>query len=211
MANRENIKDYIEFFKKYGENENKSLKEKYNRDINSKEFIIECLNAAYQSAKRNCSGIDQNSIKIAFDKISERIREDFFRSDCDFNKLHEDICKEFLNTVKDKNGKKYTYGIAQKVINLTFKYIYCHDDAEIYEKQFSKCHMALDSFILKHYGSSEYKWTQINEDDYNTIKGKIGNGEIKDLTAFQEEFVIWPLLMINERLKSLNSSVEYIK
>lgn len=66
------------------------------------------------------------------------------------NKLCEEFIKEFEQLLKNanKNTEAATYGKAQKIINMTFKYLYCFDDAEQYVERFVPCHMALDSYIL---------------------------------------------------------------
>mgnify|MGYP003297448817 CR=1 FL=1 len=72
----------------------------------------------------------------------------------DFEKWHNTQCEffitEFRKILKDarKNPADATYGKAQKIVNMTFKYLYCFDDAKDYSERFAPCHMALDSYIL---------------------------------------------------------------
>ena len=77
-----------------------------------------------------------------------------------FDEWHKELCEYFLNgdsqikglkgLLKDagKDSKQATFGKAQKIINMTFKYMYCFDDADQYCSKFEPCHMPLDSYIL---------------------------------------------------------------
>ena len=68
-----------------------------------------------------------------------------------FDEFHRIACE----TVKDFLEKQcyepeyITYGKAQKVVNMTFKHIYCLDGAYLKEEWFIPCHIALDSFTLE--------------------------------------------------------------
>lgn len=57
-----------------------------------------------------------------------------------------------------------TYGQAQKIINMAFKYLYCcrHDSAM--EERFKACHMPLDSFSL------EWFKRKFGEDDFTNFE-----------------------------------------
>lgn len=68
-----------------------------------------------------------------------------------FDKFHADACEiviDFLETQLYEK-KDITYGKAQKVVNMTFKHIYCLEGAYIKEEWFRPCHIALDSFTLE--------------------------------------------------------------
>ena len=211
MTGREKIKEYIDYFKAYGESRKKKDGIRFaGSKINDEEFIRQCLETAYHSAKRNCDGIDTETLNKAFEQIKKEIHVGFFPTCKDFNELHEHCCEIFQDTVKDKNKKPYAYGIAQKVINLTFKYLYCHDEAKNYEDNFKDCHTVLDSYILKYYSIKDTSWTKLSEKDYDDIEETIKNQRkrIDGLTQFQEEFVVWPQLVMSERLERLIKLIE---
>ena len=85
-----------------------------------------------------------------------------------FDDWHHDVCTKFLsgNDLADGNSScdyrglagllsnagrdpdEATYGKAQKIVNMTFKYLYCYPDAPKYYERFKPCHMPLDSYIL---------------------------------------------------------------
>ena len=71
-----------------------------------------------------------------------------------FNKKHTEWCK-MLKTSYNRYfiEEKLTYGQAQKIINMAFKYLYCifAEKEELEEKKgkFKYCHMPLDKFSLE--------------------------------------------------------------
>ena len=85
-----------------------------------------------------------------------------------FDEWHHEICRNFLFLYDLTDGKspcehrglagllsnagrksgEATYGKAQKIVNMTFKYLYCYSDAPDYYERFEPCHMPLDSYIL---------------------------------------------------------------
>lgn len=121
----------------------------------------------------------------------------------DFDKIHKDLCEGFLNELNeifaDRKLAKQEFGKAQKVINMTFKYLYCFDDAEKFEEHFSFCHMPLDSYTLnwcycdnnqKLYPKSKIKnWSSLDENTYYKLSDEIRG---KLFSPLKEEFKIWP-------------------
>lgn len=74
-----------------------------------------------------------------------------------FEDWHEKMCESLLKLIneryKDKEEQtgKYvtvTYGKAQKIVNMLFKYLYCFDYAEGYIAKFAPCHMTIDAIII---------------------------------------------------------------
>ena len=75
----------------------------------------------------------------------------------DFEDWHEKMCDSLLNLIneryKDQIGQKQEYaevqyGKAQKIINMTFKYLYCFDCADKYLEKFVPCHMTIDAYTI---------------------------------------------------------------
>lgn len=70
----------------------------------------------------------------------------------DFDKMHEDLCGSLIKNFSDKNVD-VSYGQAQKLINMAFKYLYCiyykFGKLEEHRALFDACHMPLDSFSLE--------------------------------------------------------------
>ena len=79
------------------------------------------------------------------------------------------------------NGIKRVYtsvGLAQKLYNMTFKYLYIYYDRlpeEIGQICFGDCDCPLDSVILNNLGEKEKKWTRLNYCEYKDIQEKIDN------------------------------------
>ena len=82
----------------------------------------------------------------------------------DFDKWHEDTCNAYckeLNSFAVRKGFSFimTYGRAQKVLNMTFKYLYCTSKYKArVEKIIPFLHMTLDGYtqgqqlLAEHYG-----------------------------------------------------------
>ena len=119
-----------------------------------------------------------------------------------FEDWHKTICGEFLTKFKpilDEYGynpeTSLKYGKAQKIDNMTFKYLFCFDEAENYGEKFDVCHMPIDSYILNWYNDSSKNkctvdWSDLEEKQYyelqNEIKKILGNYH-----PFLAEFYIW--------------------
>lgn len=127
----------------------------------------------------------------------------YFQNDCtDFDNWHKTICEEFLNRFKpilNEYGydaeKSLKYGKAQKIINMTFKYLFCFDDAENFGKKFDVCHMPIDSYILNWYNDSSKNkctvaWSDLGKEQYYKIQENIRN-ILVGYNPFLAEFYIW--------------------
>lgn len=128
---------------------------------------------------------------------------DYIENGCkNFNDWHNKLCTEFLqkftpvlNDYGYQGEESLKYGKAQKIVNMTFKYLYCFDDARENEEKFSKCHMPIDSYILKWYnGISNEKyngtWSDMDEPTYKDVQKKISD-VLKKYKPFLAEFYIW--------------------
>ena len=68
----------------------------------------------------------------------------------EFDQWHHTMCMRFVKAIKEKGIRQnISYGKAQKILNMTFKNLYCLEDAKEKQTHFAFCHLALDSFILK--------------------------------------------------------------
>lgn len=127
----------------------------------------------------------------------------YFQNDCtDFDNWHKTICEGFLNRFKpilNEYGydaeKSLKYGKAQKIINMTFKYLFCFDDAENYGEKFNVCHMPIDSYILNWYNDSSkdkciVAWSDLEKEQYYKIQENIKN-ILDGYNPFLAEFYIW--------------------
>lgn len=90
------------------------------------------------------------------------------------------VCNEIFWTCDDSkiltiNGKERffrPFGLAQKLINMTFKYLYVYKEHIGIYIDFSKCECPVDSVILEKLNLPN-KWTNITLNDYDSIKKAI--------------------------------------
>ena len=106
-----------------------------------------------------------------------------------FDKFHEDLCDCFLS-ISTGAGFTHTYGNAQKMVNMLFKYLTCFDDYKDFADLFSYCHVPIDSIILGKFNliyhvpnttdgrvyrgrySGKYNgvaWTAMSKNDYTAL------------------------------------------
>ena len=150
-----------------------------------------------------------------------------WKNEDEFDVWHHDACGIVWAILRDlytnRDESPVQYGKAQKIVNMTLKYMYCLEGAETYEDNFRYCHMALDSFTLE--------WFKRNVCNRKTVcKGKVGpwsnmpyseadekgcypyrfyvkairdhfdhafSGPYAGLTPFQAEFYIWPEIQLH--------------
>ena len=142
--------------------------------------------------------------------VHERKLADWRKSEEGFDEWHTCV----IETVKGK-ANQLTVGQIQKLINMSFKYLYCCEDMRE-EKSFiglfENCHMALDAYTLawlKRVDEASYEmipkdsngsrsWSQINDiDTYSRIvdatRVHCNESEWPNRRRpFYAEFFIWP-------------------
>ena len=141
---------------------------------------------------------------VLFEKLSGEFLKYFQQPCSNFNCWHQKICKYFLKKFKSilveygyDADESLKYGKAQKIVNMTFKYLFCFDDAQAYRKKFEACHMPIDSYILKWYNDvcdqadkCETAWSDLDKAQYDAIQEKI-KAELGNYNPFLAEFYIW--------------------
>ena len=117
---------------------------------------------------------EDDKVKKLADKGFIQYIEKYFNSEKpndaeEFDKWHRDACK-MVESAFEKYYDNWAYGKAQKIVNMTLKYVYCLDWAKDYREYFEYCHIPLDSFTLE--------WIQRNV--FPIVKDKIrGKNPIK--------------------------------
>lgn len=132
---------------------------------------------AYLDAARTFNGIkdvlEKAEVKDAYtflksSEIHELLSSYFEKeapSDEDtFDNTHQTLCENVIKLF-EKINYDIEYGKAQKIVNMSFKYLYCFDDAP--EEYFKYCHLPLDSFTL------EWIYRNVLSDHKKYQKGKI--------------------------------------
>ena len=150
------------------------------KNFSDRKLYEAAVRLAYLDASRTFSGLQNKyqGSEIVFNKTIKLFIE-YFSSEnnsSNFEKIHQKLCK---GVQEDFNGIGYTatYGQAQKIVNMTFKYLYCAPKRNgQYEEHFKHCHMPLDSYIF-----AWFRRTVL--DVYNDEEKKAGRAIIK-----KEEF-----------------------
>ena len=175
------------------------------------ELIEYCLSKAWPDAiiyvrKKNSpsdSTILANAEKIKrllFDNIDSSAWGD------DFDTWHDNMCS---NT---DFGMRY--GVWQKFINMSFKYIYCINDKlnNPITLDFKNCHIPLDDNTLLwciNKGITDIKaWNSVTQNEYKRIRDGVHN-EIQNHSnvdnALQLEFLVWRIKKICDVLKNIKN------
>lgn len=225
------IGKYIEFFIKSSQLE-KDMPDK----VNLKEAVDWAVEKAYGDAKRTMTGIGkfENEKKKALEGMKRKFVDYFSSAVIEekgaFDGKHKKLCEIWTDEIGDDNLA--TYGKAQKIVNMTFKYMYCWcywhcSEKEKWEenkdkKKFQSCHMTLDSYTLNwiYYRKKEknekpfnkdIKWSKLDSENYETIEGFAG-GEIEEvfggMPPIEAEFLIWDYEMIREKTNEWVKAME---
>ena len=135
-------------------------------DIRDACFFIYCEKAVLYKHRHHAQKwhIPPKSVAIAHrDSMLSALAESIWKyfnstpntmnSQPEFDSFHDTLCNWFegeLNrTVRSVVGlPNATYGNAQKMINVLFKYLSCFDDYPEYADLFSYCHVPIDNYIL---------------------------------------------------------------
>ena len=92
-------------------------------------------------------------------------------------KIIKDISLLFCdNTIGNDNHYVTGFGLAQKLINMTFKYLYVFSNLIFVDKaipDFSSCDCPLDSIIIKKAHIKDCIWSKLTEQQYLECQAKI--------------------------------------
>ena len=111
--------------------------------------------------KGNCKG--ETPKQEGREKLLEEIEDYFKKPPQDFDEWHEDLASSLREKYKDfsvfteyKGLSAFTYGCAQKWINMTFKCLYAITDfsdllghSEIKASAFRDCHIPIDKYVIE--------------------------------------------------------------
>lgn len=111
------------------------------------------------------------------EKVYELLEEHKY---CFSMKLIEETKSIFGKEVIFFKGRNATaFGLSQKLINMTFKYLYCFWDFIGLGIDFTKCDCPVDSIILngipanKLPGKSSFAWSRLDEQQYENVQKAI--------------------------------------
>lgn len=135
---------------------------------NGTTVIEKAVNRAYRDVCRtifgfaNCNArekIKNNCKKIIINSINKLLEYDSMSQE-KFDKWHKSICEELI---KEFKNQLFTYGQAQKWINMTLKYISILD-YDIVKGIYEYCHVPIDNIIINQveYNFFNKAWSKIN-------------------------------------------------
>ena len=181
------------------------------KSYSDKDLIEYCLSKAWVDAiiyvrKKNTqsdSTILENAEEIKqllFDAITTSAWDD------DFDSWHDNMCS---NT---NFGMRY--GVWQKFINMSFKYLYCINDKldNPIKLDFKECHIPLDDNTLlwcRNRGiTNATAWNKVTQKEYILIRNGIrkeiaGNPNVD--SAMQLEFVVWRIKKVCDVLQNIKN------
>lgn len=180
-------------------------------------IFLDSVEEGYLDLSRTCTGIEKafaesNTTGMTFDQAKDAVFHALadeikavFDKNCgtDFDKQHAELCDSFVTNMKDIVHYHVTFGHAQKIVNMAFKYLSCCDGAEKYEKAvFSNCHMPLDSYTIAQYKKEISKkrtipgWSKFDGDAdielYKAIQKDVREYSAKlGRSALDTEFIWW--------------------
>jgi hypothetical protein len=163
----------------------------------------------------------------------------------EITEINNDSFNEFFNTLTSKFISKMdnldrsmfaTYGFAQKFISMSFKYMYCFDDA--LRTNFICCKLPLDKYtinwyrkygdgdILNRFKKIDFSWSNLDKELYSHIQNNIDNILINGCnypikcTDFSQtislptnkievEFIVWSQERLNETYNEILKYSEY--
>ena len=141
-----------------------------------------------------------------------------------FDQFHQELCDNFLNVINSirltAGLAEMSYGQAQKLINLTFKYLSTYSDYDDFADLFSFAHMTIDAIVLGNLsprkasilfglrivnrvnglvGSQyhEHGWTAFTKEDYLHLVGDYRNAfnpHLGHRSYMDMEYHMWPTL-----------------
>lgn len=207
-------------------------------DVDNFDLFTAAVSQGYDDAKRTFAGISkfweyqnneenvsQHRATAFFEFIAKNIQAACKNPPMDFYEWHTKTCQNICQWLNDKGYKNCQHGQTQKIMNMTFKYLYCLPGAEDHEI-FKACHMPLDSFTLEWYKrfiwkkglpkiTENDKWSNLNEEKYNSIAREIEKHlEISPLFCYKgkniqlprfpldAEFYIWEEMQMHMAVES---------
>lgn len=139
--------------------------------------LSNCVHHAYADLQRTLDGVGKfkNLKSEAASELSERfgqIRSASNPTQCYFDDWHRATCLSLKNLYARQDYNSFSFGHAQKWLNMTFKYIYVTGSKRIFgfEHLYDLCHVPLDKTVLEGlagHGFSELPcgWSKL--DDYD--------------------------------------------
>lgn len=197
-----------EFRGQFWEDIRRSSKERCDRKISNRNDVISTVSEIYygnpiyprfglRSMRKKVNEKHRAEINHLLTDIGDRIHDYFvlepnsINDQINFDAFHDELCDLFLKGINKirKNARSFelSYGQAQKLINLTFKYLTTYSDYETYADLFRFSHMTIDGTVLRTLRSKqkllqylgvdsvrvnfviEHGWTSMTKEQYHDL------------------------------------------
>lgn len=143
-------------------------------DLNDPKDVIErCLSCAYDdmntAGRFYSEGRNKNLFLRSYSDLLQRTGFVFSRE------LIEDVLELFgsCDTIEGKRNTATRFGLSQKLVNMTFKYLYVFDEYTGLKIDFSNCDCPLDSIVLDAIGRKDVVWSKMTKDKYQECQNTI--------------------------------------
>lgn len=131
--------------------------------------------------------------------IKDYFNEEPLVNKAKFDDWHHKACEK-VESAFAKYYDNWAYGKAQKIVNMTLKYVYCLDWSEGCREHFKFCHIPLDSYTLE--------WIVRNIFDKDIFDGRQGNNG-KPLNAIKGLVDSWSNLKFKLEGESIKENEKY--
>lgn len=171
---------------------------------NPEKVILKCIKLAYKDMLTAGRFYLSNDIKNNVESRCNEFKSILEKADYIYSrKIIEDTCQILSKNEIIGSGNKYAtrYGLAQKLVNMTYKYLYVYYDYIQKGIDFSNCDCPLDSVILgkKELKSKGYIWSKLTKNDYldcqqiisKSLQKENLDAELKKLGNLAYDFLNW--------------------
>ena len=167
------------------------------------EYIVKASNNAYKNIYQCaiaqawldvCRSVKinkNNKIKIsrAKDMIADMLQK-YFGSKPKNAEAFESWYESLLSN--STTNTSLTVGQAQKIINMSFKYLFCCADIRnSKQSHFTWCHMPLDSVTLEWLGLNGLVWNSINDSEIYSMITNFARNKAHNSNLLLKDFEVW--------------------
>ena len=163
-----------------------------------KEFIVKTI-LGRKADTNNCDSIIMGCLSCAYDDMntvgrfySEGRKKDTFL--IEYKKVLEknnySFSRELIDTVQElfgdndrienKKGYATRYGLSQKLVNMTFKYLYVFKEYTGLDTDFSMCDCPIDSNVLDQLKWHKEVWSKMTQGNYIECQNNISSELVGD-------------------------------
>lgn len=164
----------------------------------SEQLVMTCIKKAYKDMLSGGRFFSINKNEIICSKMNNILKNNNYTFS---REMIRDLQQSFDSDKMEitVNGRTASsFGLAQKIVNMTFKYLYCVHNLLYFKIDFTICDCPLDSIILKGINSN-LKWTNISEKEYIEVQSLIDeilsqkklDNELHELGRLAYDFINW--------------------